>query len=474
VAIDPTAPAARWRDLITPVLAPRAALVLLGIWLNAADGMVTATVMPSVARDLGGWAYFGWAVAGYLLGSILAGASAGQLSQRLGLKPAMAAAALLYAGGCVLSAAGGDIATFLIGRALQGVGSGWIVGFCYVAIGVVFPERLWARIFGAGAGVWGVAALLGPLVGGLFAAAGAGAWRGAFWMFAAQGLAFAVAAVWLLPRAGSDEAAVRPLAWRTLAVLAAAVAAIAAADVAAGKLMASGLVIVGLALLGVAGAVNARPAERLLPKDAARPTTVAGAGYAMIFAMCAATAVFNVYEAAILQAAYGLTPLVAGYVIAVEALGWTLTAFVVSGQPERRHGAFILAGASAIVAGVVILAATIALGRLWPVIAGGAVMGAGFGLAWSLATRRILVALPDEDRAIGASAVPTTQLIGGAVGAAAAGAIANLLGLTHLFTAARAAAAAPWLFAVFLPVAGLGWLAARRLTRTDRAGSAAW
>jgi MFS family permease len=425
--------------------------------------MVTATVMPSVARDLGGWAYFGWAVAGYLLGSILAGASAGQLSQRLGLKPALAAAALLYAVGCVLSAAGGDIVTFLIGRALQGVGSGWIVGFCYVAIGVVFPERLWAWIFGAGAGVWGVAALLGPLVGGLFAAAGA--WRGAFWMFAAQGLAFAIAAVALLPPAVSDEAPARPLAWRTLAVLAFAIAVIAAADVAAGKLWPMGLVIAGLALLGLAGRVNAWPAERLLPSDAARPMSLAGAGYAMIFAMCAATAVFTVYEAAILQSAYGLTPLVAGYIIAVEALGWTLTAVLVSGQPERRHGALILAGAGAIVAGVAVLAATIALGRLWPVIAGGATVGAGFGLAWSLATRRILVALPDEERAVGASAIPTTQLIGGAVGAATAGAFANLLGLAHAFTPARAAAAAPWLFAAFLPVAGLGWLAALRLTR---------
>ena len=191
----------------------------------------------------------------------------------------------------------------------------------------------------------------------------------------------------------------------------------------------------------------------------------------MIFAMSAATAVFGVYEAAILQAVYGLTPLVAGYVFAVEALGWTITALVVSGQPDRRHGAFILAGASAITAGVALLAATIASGRLWLVIAAGAIIGAGFGLAWSLATRRILGALPDEDRAIGAAAVPTAQLIGGAVGAAAAGAIANLLGLAHAFTPAHALAASPALFAAFIPLAALGWLAALRLAR---AAGEAW
>ena len=118
------ADAARWRDLLTPALAPRAALVILGIWLNAADSLVTVTLMPSVARDLHGVAYFGWAVAAFLIASILAGASAGQLSRRLGLRNATLLAALAYTVGCAASAASGDILVFLLGRGLQGLGSG--------------------------------------------------------------------------------------------------------------------------------------------------------------------------------------------------------------------------------------------------------------------------------------------------------------------------------------------------------------
>ncbi|HEY5072074.1 MAG TPA: MFS transporter [Caulobacteraceae bacterium] len=460
------APPARWRELLAPALASRAGLVMLGVWLNAADAMVTATIMPSVARELGGYAWFAWAVAGYLLGSILAGASAGRISERLGLRPAMVLAAGLYAGGCALSAAAPTIGMFLGGRLLQGIGAGWIVGFCYVAIGVVFPERLWARLFGATAGVWGVASLLGPLVGGVFA--GAHLWRWAFWMFAAQGLIFAMASLRLLrpPAAGADSrAAGRPLAWRTLSVLALAILAIAAADVTHAGRAAAGLLGAGLALLALAGAVNARPSEGLMPRQAARPATVAGAGYAMIVAMSAASAAFGVYGAAILQVEYAVTPLTAGYVVAVDALGWTLAALFVSGQPDRRHGAWILAGASAILAGVAALALAIGSGRIALIVAAAAVLGIGFGLSWSLATRRILAALPDEDRAIGAAAVPTAQLIGGAVGAAAAGAVANLLGLAHAFTPAHAAALGPRLFAAFIPVAALGWLAALRLAR---------
>jgi MFS family permease len=462
---------ARWRDLVSPTLAPRAALVILGVWLNAADALVTATIMPSVVRDLGGAAYYGWAVAFFLTGSILAGASTGQLSHRLGLRTAMIIAALAYAGGCALSAASPTIEAFLIGRALQGVGAGWLVGFCYVAIGVVFPEALWARMFGATAGVWGIASLLGPLVGGLFASAGF--WRGAFWLFAGQGALFAAACLILLPGRGPREAEVRPLAWRTLAVLAAGILLIAVADVVSGVLAPLALLAIGVGLLVAALRVNARPRERLLPPEAGWPISVAGAGYAMIFAMEVATVVITVYEAAILQSVYRVSPLVAGYAVSVMAVGWTAAAMLVSGQPEHRHGALIVSGAAVIVAGCILM--SLAIGR-WPlawILAAGTVMGIGFGLSWSLATGRILRALPPEDRAIGSAAVPTTQLIGGAVGAAAAGAAANLLGLVQAFTPDNARALGPWLFGAFTPIAGLGLVAAARLARETPAAPSA-
>jgi predicted MFS family arabinose efflux permease len=229
------------------------------------------------------------------------------------------------------------------------------------------------------------------------------------------------------------------------------------------------LLIAGLGLLGIAGAVNARPSERLLPPDAMRPGAVAGAGYAMIFAMSAASAVFGVYGAAILQVFNGLSPLSAGYVVASDAFGWTLTALFVSGQPDERHGAFIFAGAATIVAGMVLLAASIGTGQTWAVTASGFILGSGFGLAWSLTTRRVLGALSPADRDTGAAAVPTTQLIGSAAGAALAGAVANLLGLAHAFTPVMARDASPWLFAAFVPLSVLGLAASVRLARGQSA-----
>ncbi len=300
-------------------------------------------------------------------------------------------------------------------------------------------------------------------------AASSAHWRGAFWMFAGQGALFAVACLALLPARRADNSQIRPLAWRTLSALAAAILVIAAADVIGGVAAPGALLIVGIALLALAAWVNTMPGERLLPPEAANPTTTAGAGYAMIFAMEVATIVVNVYEAAILQSVYRVSPLIAGYAVSVMAVGWTAAAFLVSNQPERRHGAFIIAGGTVILLGCALMALAIARWPLGWIVAAGAIIGVGFGLSWSLATGRILRALSDDDRAIGSAAVPTTQLIGGAVGAAAAGAVANLLGLAQAFTPAHAQAAAPWLFGVFVPVAGLGLWAAVRLARQTTA-----
>ena len=452
----------RWRDLLTPALAPRAALVILGIWLNAADSLVSVTIMPTLVRDLGGATYYGWAIAVYLTGGIIAGASAGQLSRRLGLRPAMMLAALSYSFGCMFSAVAPSIFVFLFGRVLQGLGGGWVVGFCYVAISQLFPDHLWSRLFGLLAGAWGIASVIGPAIGGAFA--NVGHWRGAFWLFAAQGLLFMAAVAGLVPKFRS-EGDRHPLAWRTLAVLTGAIILIALADVTNAATTSLALLALGSAGLLLAARVNARPGEHLLPEDATRPWTIAGAGFAMIFALEVATQVSNVYEAAILQVAYRVTPLVAGYISCALAVGWTVAAFAIAGQPARRHSALIVSSGGIVTGGVVLLALTLARAPIiWPIIAG-AVTGVGFGLSWSLITQRILGALSAADQAIGAGAVPTTQLIGGAVGAAAAGAVANLIGLPGHFDLARVQTLTPWLFGAFIPVAFLGWLAALRLAR---------
>ena len=449
-----------WADVLGEGRAPRFILICLGVWLNAADSLVTATIMPSVGRALGGYAYFGWATAGYLLGSVMAGASAGLLARKFGLRRATAATAALYAVGCVMSAAGPDIITFLAGRVLQGIGGGWVVGFCSVAIGLMFPDRTLPKVYAAITSVWGVASLIGPLIGGLFA--DAGAWRWVFWSFAIQAVAVGAAAMVMLPK-GQDGDADARIAWSQLGLILLGVAAIALADLAGGFASSTGLTLVGcLLLLGMVW-YDERAVVRLLPRGAGDLRTAAGAGYAAQFLMTAASMGFSVYGPAFLQTLAGLKALAAGYVVAIEAVAWTISGLMVTNLIGRWPGRLIRAGSVLILAGVGVSALVFPTGSVWGVVGAGVLLGVGPGLSWAFMSQRILGSLSGEDRAIGAAGMTTVRLTGSAVGAAVAAAAANLTGVSHGLSEAVARSAGVWVFVVVLPVATAGLAAAWRL-----------
>jgi len=457
-----------WGDLLAEGRLSRFALICLGVWLNAADALVTATIMPSVGADLGGYAYFSWSVAAFLVGAILAGASAGRLSEVFGLRQASALAGIVCAIGCAMSALAPDVGVFLAGRLVQGVSCGWISGFSMVAIALLFPERHLARVFASVSGVWGVATVLGPLVGGVFAEAGA--WRGVFWLFAAQAILFSLAALWLL-RGSARPQAGTGVPWRQLAVLFVGVGAIALADVIHLTWATLGLVAAGIAVLGLVLRLDARAKVRLLPHRAGDLRTVVGAGYAAMFWMTAASMGFAIYGPPILQTLRGLSPLWAGYVIGVESIAWTAAAVAVASASEKWDAIWVRTGGLMLVASLLVLTWAMADGPLLVVLAGGALLGAAFGFSWSFMTRRIMAVLSEEDRAIGTSATIAIRQTGAAAGAAICGAAANLVGFSEGLTAETARAASVWVFASVIPLAVIGCWAAFRLTGSARPAS---
>ena len=464
------APAAgSWADVLGEGRLPRFALICLGVWLNAADSLITATIMPSVGRSLGGYAYFGWATAGYLLGSVLAGASSGVLALRFGLRSATAAAALLYAAGCVLSALAPEIFSFLLGRILQGFGGGWVVGLCSVAIGLLFANRLLPRVYSAVSSVWGIAVLIGPLLGGL--CADAGSWRVVFWAFAVQGAAMAVAAWFMLPAAEASGAG-KAVAWRQLGLIAVGVALIGLADLAGNFAGTAGLTGAGVVVLVLTLKLDARSAVPLLPRGSGDLRTVHGAGYATMFLLNAAAMGLTVYGPAVLQTLRGLSALAAGYVVGAEALFWTAASLPVSGLTGPWPGRLIRLGVGTVFAGLALCALVFDGSQLiWVIIAGGLV-GSGFGLSWAFISQGILGAVTDEERAIGGAGIATVRLTGAAAGAAMAAAVANLLGFAHGFSEPAARAAGTWVFLTALPVAALACLTAWRLGGLRTAGAA--
>ncbi len=393
-----------WRDLFAQGRLPRFALVCAGTWLAAADELVTATIMPSAAREIGGYSAFGWAVAIFLLGSILGGATAGRLSLRLGLRPAMAVAGSAYALGCAASALAPSMGFFLAGRVLQGLGGGWVIGLSYVAVSSLFPQPLWSRVLSGLAGVWGVATLISPLIGGLFAQIGF--WRGAFWFFAAQGLAFILATSALVPRAEpAAEASGGPPPVAQIGILGLSVAAVGSAGLLTGALAQAAAAAVGVLLFAVFLRLDGRSRAHLLPRAVAEPRSAVAAGLFMVMLLNGATISFSVYGTALLQRLYGAPPVLAGYILAGGAMGWTLTAFIVAGRRESRL--FIRVGAAMIALAQAGLMIVVPNGPFPAIAALALATGAGFGLAWAFAAARIVANAPEADRALASGSVPT-------------------------------------------------------------------
>jgi MFS family permease len=448
-----------WGDFLADGRAARMALIALGIWLNAADSLVTTTIMPTVGRQLGGYALFSWATAAYMVGAILSGATAARVSARFGLRRAMVAAGLLTAAGCAVSALAPDMIVLVAGRLVQGLGAGWIVGACYAAVGGMFPERHLARIFGVMTAVWGVATVLGPLVGAAFAAGSQ--WRWLFWAFAAQCGAFIAATLWLLPE--DAPRADHPTPWAQLGLVLAGVGLIAAADLCGGLWAALGLCLASLAVFIAAVKLPTSGEGGLFPRAAGDLSTVIGAAYLSYFALSAAAMCFSVYGPALLQKLFGLSPLASGYAAGLESVGWTVAALAVSGRGPAWHGPIIRLGALCVVGGLAWLAVVMRAGPLPAILAAATLLGAGFGFSSGFTGRRVIAAAGEAEREVASAGINSVRQVGNAAGACLSGIIANLLGMSSGVSTAAAQASAVWLFVLALPVAIVGAAGAWRV-----------
>lgn len=457
-----------WGDLWRSGLFGRFVLLCLGVWLHAADSLVTATIVPAIVEDIGGIAYVGWTIALYQIGALVAGAATALVCQRAGIKRVLSAAALLYGVGCALAALAPSMPVLLAARLVQGVGGGTLIALTYVAIQQSFPEQLWGRLFAVVALIWGGGALLGPLIGGVFAHLGA--WRLAFWCFAAQaGVVWAIAALGPAAPPAERGAAARFPA-RVVGML--SVAALLIAE--AGAVRQGGVSLVlgigGVGLLYLAARLDRQASARLLPAQLLDFHHPVGAGLLMVFALSVATTGFWAYGPLLLKIMFGTEPIISGFILAGEALAWSAATMAISGASVAAGRGLIRLGAVLVALGVVGFAVAVPAGSLAGMVMCAVLQGLGFGLSWPAIVQRV-VRHADPDEQILASAAPgTLQNIGYAVGAAASGITANAAGLADGVSVAAAQAAGVGVFAGFMPVLAVGLLAAWRFTAHNMRG----
>ncbi len=168
-----------WSRLYVGKYAGITLILNLGIGLHAVDIFIVATIMPSVVGDIGAAAFYAWTTTLYMVASIVGAASSAPIKAGLGLRRCYFLAALGFLAGSAICAVAPDMLVLLMGRVVKGLGGGLLIATNMMLVREVYPEDIRTPALSTMSAMWGIAAMLGPMIGGVFAEFGG--WRGAFW-----------------------------------------------------------------------------------------------------------------------------------------------------------------------------------------------------------------------------------------------------------------------------------------------------
>jgi MFS family permease len=457
--------ASDWQELFRPDLAAFTVILNLGIGLHAVDVFVISTVMPTVVRDIGGASFYAWSTMLYMVASIVGAASGGPLKAALGPRKGYALGGLLFLTGSAACGASPAMLVLLIARTVQGYGGGLLLAQSMGLISELYPPNLRTRILATVSGVWGVAALVGPLIGGIFAEFGW--WRGAFWASTPIILWFTARAWQTLPRAAA-AADVPPFPIRRIALLALGVLSAGAADQTPSLAAQGLLLIVALVLAVQAFRLDAAAANRLFPPRPLSVLTPIGTAYWIMFLFSMTHTSIGIYLPLALQELHGVTPLAAGYANASLAVSWTLASFLTAGWRGRAETATIVGGP--LIALLAIIGLALGVTTLSPLLTCVLTGLIGFGIGGCnlhLVAQTMRIAEPGFE-SLTASSIPTIRSLGISFGAAIAGLIANTAGLAGGVTVDTVAAAATWVYGATILAPGVSLLLALRVVRLRR------
>jgi EmrB/QacA subfamily drug resistance transporter len=418
----------------TPERQPRAtstatpfAAIVLAMLPAVLDQTILATALPTIAADLGRLSDISWVVTAYVVAAAATTPLWGKLGDRHGRKRVLELSLALFLIASAACGAAPDMMLLVSARAAQGAAAGGLMTLAMAAVGDLVSPRERARYQGYIAATFAIATVAGPLVGGVLVEHAN--WRWVFYVNLPLGLA-ALAGLHLRLPAPATDRPERPLDALGAGLLAAATSAFMLVCIWGGSRYAwDSPILLGLlasaALLGAALAAHERrAADPIVPWELLRTRTVSIASAALFLATAALFAI-NVFVPLFLQATTGATPTQAGLLLVPMMLGMTLSTNLAGRAIARtgRYKRFPVAGLALMTAALALLAVVARDPSRVTVGIGLAVFGIGFGMVGQV----LVVAVQNgvDRRRLGVAMATTSFFrgLGGAVGAAALGAI---------------------------------------------------
>lgn len=417
----PTAPAlsaARRRTVLSAAMA--------GMFMAAVESTIVATALPSIVADLGGFRLFSWVFAVYLLGQAVTIPIYGRLADLHGRKRVFAVGTLLFLASSALCGFARNMLMLIVFRALQGLGAGAIVPIATTIVGDIYPGASRARAQGYLSGVWGIAAVSGPLLGAFLVERVT--WAAVFWVNLPIGATCLVLLGVALREAPHHQR--RSIDYLGAALLMVGSGALMLALIQWARLtdaMRVALPALAAIVLIAFAFSERRSAEPMMPPDLWRIPAVAASNIAA-FAIGGSLIGVNAFVPTYVQGVMGRGAVVAGFALTAMSLSWSLTT-ILMGQltlsARTSYRALAVWGGLALVAGsAILILLEPGQGPLWAA-SGALVIGIGMGLC----NTTYIVAAQDSvefgRRGTATSVNVFLRMVGQSVAAAVFGGILN-------------------------------------------------
>jgi EmrB/QacA subfamily drug resistance transporter len=404
--------------------------VMMATFMAAMESTIVATAMPTIVAALGGFRLFSWVFAAYLLTQAVTIPIYGRLADLYGRKRVFFAGAGLFLIASALCGLAWAMVPLILFRALQGAGAGAIQPIATTIIGDVYEPEERARIQGYISGVFGIAAIIGPMLGAFLVQRVT--WSLVFWINLPIGaVTFVMFALFLHERRAPRRHRIDYLG---LALMVFGAGALMLALVEFGNRSGWPTIItlaaVGVGLLTALAAHERGAAEPVLPLRLWRHRVIAVgslSGFTAGIVMMSINGFLPLY----VQGAMGRSPTEAGIALGAASVSWTFASLAAGRLMIRtsyRQAATI--GGLALILGTAVL---IALGPksslAWP-IGGSLLIGIGMGFCNTSFLVSTQASVGYGERGAATSSIMFMRIVGNSVGAAVFGAILNF-GVSH-------------------------------------------